>query len=305
MNRTTFEIAYEGPGVEGSMDVKDLAPALLALGNLFELANQEIGRPDVKIQVVVKTGFIKGSFKVTLEVIHGILEQIKTLFDLSASDNLGEFLTEALLFGTGSISLLGLIKKARGRKPKNVTVISNGFVRLEFEGEAGQFDQIEVSENVLRLYRNPHIREEMKKVVAPLEKSDISRLIVSGECNKQKVTDTVEQYDLISFVTPEEVLSDTFVSTQKLLLDVIELAFQKGYKWRFSDGESRFTADLVDEDFLKKVESGLIEFRSGDTLDVELETTQTVTTSGIRTSRRILKVYRHIKRGWQSTLDFG
>lgn len=255
MARTVFEIVYEGPAVEDSMDVRDLAPALLALGDLFELANQEIGRPGVKIQVAVKTGFVQGSFRVTLEVVQGVLEQIKTLFDLNSASNLGEFLVDTLLFGTGRISLIALVKKARGRIPKSVTVIDAGAVKLEFEGEAGQFDVVEVSRDVFRLYRNLKVWENLRKVVVPLEKDGILRLTLKREYGKRKATEIVEQHDLIAFNVPEEALADAVVSRQRMLLNVVELAFQKGYKWRFFDGEKKFTADMADEDFVRQVES--------------------------------------------------
>lgn len=40
MSQTTFSIAYDGPLLhDGGMDVRDLAPALLSAGQLFDAAN--------------------------------------------------------------------------------------------------------------------------------------------------------------------------------------------------------------------------------------------------------------------------
>ena len=60
MSKTDFKISYGGPAVEnGTMDVSDLAPALLAVGEIFREINKELNgeRAEVKTNVVaVKEG---------------------------------------------------------------------------------------------------------------------------------------------------------------------------------------------------------------------------------------------------------
>ncbi len=59
---STFRIGFDGPSVDnGEIDVADLAPPLLALGEFFEAANRALNkdRADVKLKVKATE---KGSF---------------------------------------------------------------------------------------------------------------------------------------------------------------------------------------------------------------------------------------------------
>lgn len=69
VSKTRFSIAYDGPAVEsGAMDVRDLAPALLAVGQLFDAANSVLNEQRTTIGVNVQAT-ARGSFEVVLEVV--------------------------------------------------------------------------------------------------------------------------------------------------------------------------------------------------------------------------------------------
>ena len=54
MSRATFTIAYDGPALTNhTMDVRDLAPAMLAVGQLCDAANVVLNGERSKIQVHV------------------------------------------------------------------------------------------------------------------------------------------------------------------------------------------------------------------------------------------------------------
>ena len=76
MSKTKFSIAYDGPALhDGAMDVRDLAPALLAVGQLFDAANNILNSDHTKVSVnVTATG--DGSFEVFLELAQTHVQQI-------------------------------------------------------------------------------------------------------------------------------------------------------------------------------------------------------------------------------------
>lgn len=303
VNRTVFEIAYEGPAVDsGIMDVKELAPALLALGNLVEDANKVIGNPEAQVKVVVRSSFERGSFQITLELIYKLSEQIKLLFDMYNSNNLAEKLLIALGFiSGGGISLIKLIKYIRGRTIRNATILENGNVRLELVGDNGKFEYIEVNDKVIKLYRDRSIRENLCQVLSPLKKEGITGFSVRKGCEViEKVTkDEVSYYEVPKESEEEHIIT----STRKAFVSLIEVAFEEGLKWRLSDGENKFYATITDKDFLDQIDNGKT-FAKGDILEVELETTQVATSKGIKNEYRVLKVLKHLSSPKQISLPF-
>ena len=57
MSRRTFEIAYAGPSDEHSMDVQELAPALLGIGQLIREANTALNGKKATVKVLVVSDF--------------------------------------------------------------------------------------------------------------------------------------------------------------------------------------------------------------------------------------------------------
>lgn len=69
MTDTTFSIVYDGePVAEGTIDARDLAPALLAFADLVDEAAPLIDPNLPRISVRVRPDFQKGSFEVHLEL---------------------------------------------------------------------------------------------------------------------------------------------------------------------------------------------------------------------------------------------
>ena len=91
-----------------------------------------------------------------------------------------------------------------------------------------------------------------------------------------------------------------FISTQQLILRIVNLSFERGLKWRFDDGESKFYAEVKDEKFLEAIDEGRISFGSGDVILAEIETKQQYSSGELRKSiKTITKVFRISRREGQ------
>lgn len=300
-NKAIFEIAYEGPAVEGTMDVRELAPALLALGDLVQNANNVIGDPETKVNVVVRSNFKKGSFQIALEVIQTITEQLRLLLDFKNSAYLPEKILASIGFiSGGGLSLLRLLKYLKGKPINKAIRLENGQVRLEIE-DNGKYDYIEVSQDVIRLYRERSVRENLEKVLSPLKKEGINGFSVRKE---KQVIENISKDEIPYYMAPDfQEKEETIRYKRKAFVRLVEVAFEEGLKWRFYDGDNKFYATMADESFLKEMEQGRA-FAKGDTLEVELETTQIATSDTIKNEHKVLKVINHISKPQQISLPF-
>ena len=80
MSRETFAIAYAGAALDGgAMDVRDLAPALLALGQLLDAANLNLNgkTSETKLQVTATSA---GSFQIAFELVQSWTAQVLHFF---------------------------------------------------------------------------------------------------------------------------------------------------------------------------------------------------------------------------------
>lgn len=284
MATASFTIYFDGPALKaGEMNVRELAPALLALGDMFDRSNQIINRGHATVTVNVKR-FPSGSFGVELSVAQTIIEQVKTLFsDVSLTDaaNLAQILG---FLGIGK-GLFWLIKRAKGRRPRRAVRLEDGRIRLEFEG----FYE-EVEEPVVDLFKDMGVRTAIAEALKPLEREGIDVFKVRYD---NKTTETITREEAVYFVAPDiedEKLQED-VTTR--VLAIISLSFKDDRKWRFYDGDSEFWATISDVKFLQMVDQNAAVFCKGDRLKVRIKTIQWDTPKGLRKEYDIVEIIEH------------
>ena len=131
-----FSIKFDGPALSNhQMDVRELAPALIALSDLLELSNKAIYADAPQIRVSVNGDFKGGSFGVDLTMVQTVAQQLVAMFsgpEASASANLFGILSGIGLMGGG---LIALVKKLRGRRPDTIRIDGDQMV---FELRTGE-----------------------------------------------------------------------------------------------------------------------------------------------------------------------
>ncbi len=288
MSQETLRVIYDGDALKaGTMDVLELAPALLAVGNLFQQSNRLLNGDKAQITVHVRADFKRGSFDVALLLI--LFDQAKSILLSDQYKTTKEIIL--LLFGRGSLA--ELIKVLRGRRPAAVSTLPNGTVKVEIGNT-----YIEVHGDVMRLYGNSAVRESMQGIVRPLEREGIDTFEVRHE---QKMLETVQKNE-VPYFAPEPFEESVSESERTAAFEVVTLSFDDRYKWRFTDGNATFTAAIGDDRFFDAVQKRQYHFGKGDYLKVKLHAKTWMTDAGLKTEYRIIEVIDVIQAPRQSSL---
>src|SRR5271167_3956850 len=126
MPSQTFQVSYGGTELSsGAMDVYDLAPALLAIGNLVRHANDLLNGEQATVDVKVDSDFKKGSFEIHLILDQHLLETALQPLSFAAVVDINGILQaifglakehEEGAIGAVIIGLFKLYKLLRGEK---------------------------------------------------------------------------------------------------------------------------------------------------------------------------------------------
>lgn len=284
MSRASFTIAYDGPALEnGVMDVRDLAPALLSVGQLFDAANRALNgvdAPPIRVNVQATSA---GSFKINFEVVQNFFESAKTLLS-------GDWVTAALhlkelIFGS-ALGLIWLTNVLKGRKPERIERLSDDTVRLTIDGKT-----YDVPIKLLQLYQEIAIRKACEDLIAvPLSKEGIDTFkVMDGRKNILQI----EKSEAEHFIAPEPPSVVVVEDIRRSAFSIVALAFKEDNKWRLHDGNTQISATMEDADFLRKVDGNLIRFAKGDVLVCEVKVKQVQSGQGLKTDYSVIRVLEH------------
>jgi hypothetical protein len=290
----SFQVVYDGPALESNeMDVRELAPALIAIADLLEEANALINNNSAKVKVNVRGSFKSGSFGIDFSVVY---DWIKNLLNSLNADGVNGALNLVVILGltnTGVKGLIWLVQQIKSRKIAQVKELDENRVQFIIE-EDGQTEIIEVQKNVVKLYRSAKIRKALEQAIyEPLSKEGITSFKAIAVDKKESVE--VKKAEREYFVAPpaeDESLSELVAEAH---LQIVSLSFREDNKWRFTrgSGENAFYALIKDVEFLKKVERNEIRFSKSDILKVKLRTIENLTDNGLKTEYEVLEVLEH------------
>jgi hypothetical protein len=301
MSSSSFRVAFEGvPFENGEMAVSDLAPALLALGDVVQAANKALNGDKAEARLKLRATNI-GSFEALLSIDISMIDAIKDMLD-SVIDNPGRvvaanqlldlLLKGGSIVGTTAVGLFAAIKFLRGRKPEKVENRADGFTAITVNHTT-----IIVDQRTVTLLEDLPTREALEVFG---EKALGIEGVVSfriGEKGAEAEDTVLSKEDRASFRVPEPTEEEPYVELieREVLLKIVTSHFRDGYKWRFTDGgEKPFTADIEDTAFLNGVLEGKLSLSANDTLRCRIQEEQRLTSTGLTKEVKVLEVVEHI-----------
>jgi len=295
MAETSFEVKYEGDALrDGRMPVRDLAPALLSLGELMKEASLLLFPDNDPVALEIEATK-EGSFAVDL-IMQAASENWEQIVAGATGGGMAtslSLLKDWVIGDDNDVSLFGLLKKLKGKRvEKEAPGPGPGETTLTAEDI-----RLVVRSEIAVLNRDKGVRRRVREVVEPLHREGIDVLKFRSD-NKPVVE--IEKGDAPAFELPatddSEILSEQEID---VYLEVLTAELEKGSarKWRFGGIGETFQATVDDSAFLEKVNLREEVFGTGDQLHSRLQIIQRrdPATGRIRADRRVVKVYDYIE----------
>lgn len=303
MSSTSFQVVYDGPALTGSaIDVRDLAPALLAFGDVIEQANMTLNDGRASVALRVNASFKSGCFGIDFSVVQSLLSQVAGLFKEPPVATARE-VTEQLGFvyakgAAGIGGVLYVIKWLRNRKIRRVVLLDNGLARIELDD-----DRLDTEQRTIALLRNFKLRQALEAAIArPLERDGYESVAISDKPEDGFVT--ISKSERGYFVAPPAETEELADQTAKANLQLVSVSFKGDNKWRFYDGTTQFYAAIMDDRFIHRVQSGEENFAAGDLLTVTLRKRQWLEADVMKADHEVIEVLGHRRGMAQIPLPF-
>lgn len=283
-----LRITYDGPALTThEMEVRQLAPALYAIGGLLDNANRVLNGPDSKVSVSVKGSFKTGSFGIDLVLLQGWVRSVVDMFNSREAIAVVAILALLGLSGKDATrGLIGVIKWLRGRAITQV-VKTDHHATIYVESES-----LEIELQVLQLLMDIETRQALDGMIRdPLSREGID-IFASGTDSQIEVT--VNRTESAWFAAPEVTEQTISEAESEERLQLVAVVFKDDNKWRFSDGASPFYAAILDNEFLSRVDKDEERFGKNDIFRVKLRRRHYLDSSGVlRQEVSVLQVIEH------------
>lgn len=283
MEAAQISISFQGPATEEHwIDVRQLAPSMLALADGVDRA-QQIVAPSLDVHLNVRATE-PGSFVICFE-ISGVLRDLMDLLTSQGATAAAQAVTIAGCV-VGAIKI-GVAKARHRGRPKADTRQDGKTITLCFPDGT----TMEVASEDWEVFQDHTAMSSLAKALSPLDGEGLDQVTVSHKHE----TVTIQASDMRGF-SPDDAEDSALreTVTRGAILQLADVSFRERGKWRLNDGAFTFTANVEDEDFLARVDSGEERFGKADLLVADLRVIPRLDPQGkLRSDRVVQKVLEH------------
>lgn len=268
VSEARFAVGYGGRSVEdGRMSVRQLAPALLAIGDLIEESNNILNGDAAQVTVRIRPATRPGSVIIDLDMVLGLSEQLSALADPDRITDAEQLLALLGFLDPGGKVLgniknvLEYIKALAGGAFRSSTTLEDGSTQITIERNDGVVENHTVNNNnIVILGNNRNVREALSEFVGrQLSNPGIDEFQVRDPEDEERIIDRVTKDESEYFRAlpegeeePEEIQEGEFedwVTVRK------SWVVQPDRKWQFANSQGApFNAVVEDERFWERIE---------------------------------------------------
>lgn len=300
MVQSHIRVVYDGPAVaDGEMDVTQLASSLLALGKLIEAADVITTGTRGRVRVKVQSDLTRGSFDVGIAVSYvDFAVDAVTAWAMSPKGAAAIGLLGLLGFNVkdGTKGVIQAVRWLGGRRVAERTVLQDGNTTLITDDGA----TLTVPDPVARMVDDPTIRQPLERFTEPLREDGVEeiRFEAAGEGKAEQISEA----EAAAFMAAAGA-APTSVSRFPATYQIKRLYFERGKKWRLSNGSQTIMAAIDDDAFWHAIEASDVSFASSDYLVCNVRMDQWLTPAGLKTEFTIEHVAQHIPAPKQTNFD--
>ena len=275
-------------GQSHQVDVQTFVYSVLNFATVVKEANSKSGGNPLNINIKAPE---KGSL-----LVHLVTETVNNPTLLNCTKLL-----------SGVIVIVGGLYKVHqfisGKKVKEVTAKSGETTITLDDGST-----LTIAENVYNIYSGtPAIPDAISKTFSVLSDDPAVTSFEVLRNGNEKIVE-VPKSDYARMAIKQQVeLSNSRITEEAANLYIYKVVFEKtDRKWEFYHAGNKISANILDEDFFKAIDSGEA-FAKGDQLKVDLQITKALDDSigiYVNQSYAVIKVYEHIKRSEPLELPF-
>lgn len=310
VSRAQVIMRFDGPALSNhEIDVQELAPALLALGDVCVIANEVLNGSAARVQVLVRADIEQRCFQINIELVQSLYEQLTTFLDsklVQDAKNIFEWLG-LISGGAGGLFLLfkHLTKGEPEPNPRVEVRAEDGSVIYQIIGDG---NTITIASEVHRLAQEPRMFPAFKRMVTPLLREGYDKLeFESGGQVTQYFTK--EEARKIVGTPSEAILSKDGKYLESQIRTEVKIrkpCYEGNAKWGVQYKKA-VDAKMVDQEWLDEFQTGRVPAPPGSSLIVDLEEKVPVDEAGEQNGDPIYiitKVHGVVPPLHQMRLDF-
>lgn len=289
--RTT--IRYDGPALSGhEMDVQDLAPALLSLADLIQIANRKFNGTEADIKVLVNADVEQQCFMLDISLVQSFLDQAKGFLGTEHVKTAREIAEWIGIISAGAVGLFQLLQFLRGAKDSGrpLQIQSDGTGNMIITGNGST---IVVPTQVYQLAQEPRVVEKAKGVLQPLAKEGYSTLAFMHGDTETFEVDSAEAAGIADLPNePFAAVPNESVSQIRGQVRIKSAQYEGNAQWSFMWNGRSISAEMVElaADWVADFQDNRINAPPNSILDVSMLETVQLNSNGIMVSKPSYKV---------------